>query len=320
MTAGSHPNDHQPSATLGMLHQRAQLLRQLRTFFDSRGFLEVETPLASHDTVVDRHLDPIPLTVNGSQMWLQTSPEFGMKRLVVAGATAIYQITRAFRDDERGQLHNPEFTILEWYRVGDTFDDGIAFLEAVTKEMLGVTETERLSYQQAFLRYANIDPLTASTEDIICRCRQQPATMNLGDDRDSWLNFLLADAVEPHLGAACPTILYHYPSSQAALARVSEHDSRVAERFELYVRGVEVANGYHELCDPDELLQRSTIGNHERMRDGKIPLPAENRLLDAMRDGLPPCTGVALGVDRLLMLRAGCTDIAEVLAFPFERA
>ena len=320
MTAGSTPDDHQPTAALGMLRQRAALLRQLRAFFDRRGFVEVETPIVSHDTVVDRHLDPIPVTVNGSEMWLQTSPEFCMKRLLAAGATSIYQMTRAFRDHEYGQLHNPEFTILEWYRVGDSLDDGMCLLEAVATQMLDMAKTERLTYREAFLRYANIDPLTASTEDIINTCRQQSAAPDLGEDRDNWLNFLLADVVEPHLGADCPTVLYHYPSSQAALARVSRDDDRVAERFELYVRGVEIANGYHELCDPDELLRRTVVSNHQRVQDTKVALPEESRLLAAMRAGLPPCTGVALGVDRLLMLQAGCSDIADVIAFPFARA
>jgi len=320
MTAGSSPDDHLPTATLDMLRQRAQLLRQLRNFFDGRDFIEVETPLVSHDTVVDRHLAPIAVTVNDSAMWLQTSPEFGMKRLLVAGATSIYQLTRSFRDQERGHLHNPEFTILEWYRVGDSLEEGMCLLEALVTQMLGVSKTERLTYQNAFLRYANIDPLAASTQEIVARCRQLPNVPQLGDDRDSWLNFLLAEVVEPNLGTGCPTVLYHYPSSQAALARVTQGDHPVAERFELYVRGIEVANGYHELCDPDELLRRTQRTNRQRVQDAQDALPEDNRLLHAMRAGLPPCTGVALGVDRLLMLKAGCTDITEVLTFPFARA
>ncbi len=323
--------DFQPTASWSNLQRRAQLLRRIRQFFDDRGFLEVETPLLSADTVIDRHIDPLsvivpddPRTPNeGRRMWLQTSPEFAMKRLLAAGGEAIYQITRAFRAGESGALHNPEFTMVEWYRVGDTMQDGMQLLNELAEAIFERGTAERLSYREAFERHAGFNPLTANTRDI-WRAAQQSCTSAPEEfaafDRDGWLNLVLADCVEPHLGRERPTILYDYPPSQAALAIVRNEDSPVAERFELYVDGIELANGYHELCDADELLDRFKRTNEQRIADGKPPLPTDSRLLAAMRNGLPSCTGVALGFDRVVMLVAGAQSIAEVLPFPLDRA
>ncbi|MBC7852121.1 MAG: EF-P lysine aminoacylase GenX [Pirellulaceae bacterium] len=297
-----------------MLTVRAALLKRLRAFFDSRGFLEVETPLLSRDVVVDRHLDPLSTTLFadprepqvGPRLWLQTSPEFAMKRLLVAGKDelgAIYQVTRAFRGGEAGLLHNPEFTIVEWYRVGDDYAAGMQLLADLTEEMLGWGAPERLKYREAFLRYADVDPFE-----------------NVAADHDLHLDLLLTQKVEPHLGQACPTILYDYPASQAALAQIREGNPPVAERFELYVRGIELANGYHELLDPAVLRERNRVNNQLRQDDGKPPLPADSRLLAAMDHGLPACSGCALGFDRLVMAATGAKTIQEVMAFPIDRA
>ena len=299
--------DFRPSASLDMLRRRAELLKRMRLFFDSRGFLEVETPLLSHDVVVDRHLDPLSVRLfsdprepeRGPTLWLQTSPEFGMKRLLAAGATAIYQVTRAFRGAEVGPLHNPEFTMIEWYRAGDDYSAGIQLLADLARELLALGEPERLTYREAFVRYAGRDPNGLS---------------------DLELDLQLTSAVEPNLGIDRPAILYDYPATQSALARVQPGNPPVAERFELYVRGIELANGYHELLDPAILLQRNATNNAARAAEGKPQLPAGSHLLAAMEHGLPPCSGCALGFDRLVMVATGARSIQEVMAFPIDRA
>jgi len=322
--------DFAPTASWANLQLRAQILRQLRTFFEERGFLEIETPLLSADTVVDRHLDPIAVTLpddprnpsRGRKLWLQTSPEFCMKRLLAAGANAIFQITRAFRTAESGDLHNPEFTIVEWYRVGDDLGKGIQLLGELAESLLGKGFPELLSYGEAFERYAGVEPHEADalTLQHALAAHGVDALAAAGNDRDTCLDLLLVHCVEPNLGTDRPTILYDYPASQAALARVRDDDPPVAERFELYAHGVELANGYHELLDADELLRRNKAVNEQRVADGKLQLPEKSRLLAAMDHGLPACTGVALGFDRLVMVAAVATSIANVMAFPIDRA
>ncbi len=245
-----------------------------------------------------------------------------MKRLLAAGGEAIYQICRAFRAGEAGELHNPEFTIVEWYRRDDAMADGMQLLSDLSESLLGLGPAEQVSYGEAFRLHAGVDPHQAPPAELAELTRRWGISVSASfaaDDRDGWLNLLLAHLVEPHLGQSVPTILYDYPSSQAALARV-EGDPPVAKRFELYVRGIELANGYHELLDADVLRQRNLAANPQRVADGKPPLPEESRLLAAMDEGLPASTGVALGFDRLVMLAAGAANVAEVLAFPIDRA
>ena len=322
--ASAMQGDFQPSASREMLAERAQLLKRLRKFFDSRGFLEVETPLLSRDVVVDRHLDPLSVTLFadprepriGPTLWLQTSPEFAMKRLLVSGQQSIFQITRAFRGGEVGPLHNPEFTIVEWYRVGDDYVAGMQLLADLAEEMLGLGTPEKLTYRGAFLRYAGVDPFDVrrgSSDPAETADRRSPYD-------DLQLDLLLTQKVEPHLGQNRPTILYDYPASQSALARIREGNPSVAERFELYARGIELANGYYELLDPAALRARNRDNNELRRADGKLPLPEESRLLSSMEQGLPPCSGCALGFDRLVMVATGAKTIQEVMAFPIERA
>ncbi len=316
------PQNFHPTADWAALRLRADLLRQVRAFFDARQFLEVDTPLLSADTVVDRHLDPFAVQVGQSTYWLQTSPEFAMKRLLAAGAEAIYQITKAFRQEELGPLHNPEFTIVEWYRTGDGLAEGMDLLDELSQAVLQRGPARRMTYREAFLEHAGIDPLTAPTPALRQAASQTstPPESLRDDDRDGWLDWILVEQVQPHLGRDRPTIIYDYPASQAALAQVRNEDPPVAERFELFVAGVELANGYHELIDPDLLRQRNATNNAARLADGKQPLPEESHLLAAMDSGLPRASGVALGFDRLVMLAAGAERIDQVLAFPFDRA
>ncbi len=324
-------NDWAPTAGWKNLSLRAELLRRTRTFFDARGFLEVETPLLSADTVVDRHLDPLAVTLpddprrpnKGRRLWLQTSPEFAMKRLMSAGGEAIYQITRAFRAGEVGKLHNLEFTIVEWYRRGDDMQAGIKLLSNLSEALLDCDAAESLSYREAFLRHAEVDPLVADVDELASRAAGSGLSISNNDqqsDRDALLDYLLVARVAPALGIDRPAIVYDFPASQAALARIRDGDPPVAERFELFYRGIELANGYHELLDADELQNRNSAANAQRSADGKRELPTDSRLLKAMRHGLPPCSGVALGFDRLVMLAAGASSIDEVISFPMNRA
>jgi lysyl-tRNA synthetase class 2 len=320
-----------PTARLETLQQRALLLRQVREFFDRREFWEVETPLLSSDTVIDRHLDPFAVTVSGSHssgdadqiFWLQTSPEFGMKRLLAAGAHAIYQITRAFRRDELGRLHNPEFTMVEWYRCGDTLQDGMQLLSDLADTTLGRGAAQRRSYRDLFESAFGINPHRASCEllrQVAARHAVTAPDSYHSADVDAWLDLLLTERIQPTLGMEHPVIVYDYPASQSALARIRPDDDPVAERFELYVDGIELANGYHELLDAEELIARQRRTNELRAAEGKPKLPEQNRLIEAMQHGIPPCTGVALGLDRLMLVSIGAHQLADVLAFPFDRA
>ena len=323
----SSDQDALPTASISSIKSRALLLQQLRGFFDERGFFEVETPLLSQDTVVDRHLHPIQIErrqITGTSrdaeseavVFLQTSPEFAMKRLLAAGAESIYQICKAFRAGEAGSQHNPEFTMLEWYRVGDDMEQGILLLEQLVQSVLGTSPPTRISYRTAVIEATGLDPIKAPLDQLASLSRLESET-----DRDEHLNVILSELVEPRLGVKAPEVLYHYPASQAALAKTKFEDGvEVAERFEIYYQGVELANGYHELLDADELVSRNEETNRRRVADGQPALPVNSRLLTAMQSGFPACSGVALGVDRLLMLALQENKIESVIAFPFDRA
>ncbi len=323
--------DFLPKANLEALRQRAEILQRIRRFFDERHFFEIETPLLSHDVVVDRYLHPIGISkkevtgVNSDadeMLWLQTSPEFGMKRVLAAGAEAIYQMCKSFRRGEKGERHNPEFTMLEWYRSGDDMQTGMDLLSEFVESILKRPGTRKMTYRDAFCWFTDIDPFESTLDELKAVARKHGAAIE-GDketNRDGWLNLILSEVVEPQLGLESPIIIFDWPESQAALATVRPGTPPVAERFEIYVDGVELANGYHELLDAEELVRRNSINNQHRVRDGSHLLPEESRLLDAMRHGIPGCAGVALGVDRLVMLALGANSIRDVVAFPLDIA
>lgn len=317
----------QPSASLSALKSRADQLAWVRGFFAQRGVLEVETPVLGRYGVTDPNLDGISANTTAvaggvAGGWLQTSPEYHMKRLLAAGSGPIFQVSRVFRDGERGRRHNPEFSMLEWYRPGFTDGDLMAEVSDLVAGWLGCKPPEVLAYGDAFRRFAGLDPFLTSDRELARCCEQwleSEQAMALG--RDGCLDLMMSYLVEPALAEYGPVFITGYPESQAALARVSERDGvRQAHRFELYIQGVELCNGYWELTDPAEQSRRFAADNRIRRQFGKPEMAVDSALLDAMKAGIPECAGVALGLDRLLMLKLGTSDIADVLAFPSERA
>lgn len=301
-----------------MLHARAALIRSIRSFFEARELLEVDTPILSRHATVDRHIDSFRTQDGG---WLQTSPEFAMKRLLCAGSGAVWQLCKVFRFEEAGRLHNPEFTMLEWYRLGFDHHALMDEVEALLAHcgVSAASSFERLSYREAFVRHAGFDPFRASIPEMreLAALRSPPPAEDLGEERDAWLDHFFGGIVSPALGAKSPCFVYDFPASQAALSRVR---GEVAERFELVWRGVELANGFHELADAGEQARRFEADRAWRKEQGKIVPPLDAHLIDALVTGLPDCAGVALGIDRLLMLLQGAGRIADTLAFDGTRA
>ena len=317
------PTDWRPSADLDALRLRAALLGRVRAFFAERGVLEVETPALAHAGASDPHIESLR-TAGGTAgpLYLQTSPEYAMKRLLAAGSGPIYQICRAFRDGERGRLHNPEFTLLEWYRPGFDHHRLMDELEDLVAALLGAgPPARRVGYGEAFRAATGMDPHAAGVDALRARARDEGLDTSGDDPReyDTLLEFLFSHTVQPALGPG-RVFVYDFPASQAALARVREGDPPVGERFELFVDGVEIANGYHELGDAGEQRRRFAADAGARARLGLEPVPPDERLLDALAHGLPDCAGVAVGLDRLFMIAAGATGIDAVIAFPLDRA
>ena len=322
------PDPTPPS--LKRLRERAELLRDLRQFFDVRGFLEVQPPCLSRDCVIDPYIDPVSVAADSLQLssvandefFLQTSPEAAMKRLLAAGAPSIYSLGPVFRAGERGAQHDVEFTMLEWYDVGADADAGIELLGTLATEVLHAPRYQVRSYVELFLAEAGFDPIDAPLSVLCNKAKQidESLATALASDRDGLLDLILTAGIQPRLGVESPVIVRDYPLSQAALAKQSNRDERCAARFELFVSGVEIANGYDELRDPEVMLQRFERCNAKRIAEGRRRLSANIPLVSAMRDGIPPCSGVAMGVDRLLMVRTGDDDISDVMPFCIDIA
>lgn len=316
-------------APLIHLRRRAELAQRLRGFFDERGFLEVQTPILSRWSIIDRHLDPIRvagaevLGGDTSPTWyLQTSPEQSMKRLLASNIGSIYQLGPVFRARERGQLHNPEFTMAEWYEVGASWAQGLATLDTLCQAMLGTKPADRIRFADAFQSHTGLEIFNTPAERLADWCLSEGLVERLdwSTDWDDWIDLIFSLIVQPRLGLEDPVLITHFPASQAALARLSEDDARTAERYELFYRGVELANGYHELLEATALIARAEQANAMRIQDGKAALPIDNPVLDAMRFGLPPACGCALGFDRLVMLACNASQLSEVIAFTSDRA
>ena len=320
-----------------MLKLRARMLAHIRTFFDNEGYMEVETPLLSTDVVIDAHIDPIAVDhlATDRKYFLQTSPEAGMKRMLAAGSGSIYQITRSFRSGECGPQHNPEFTMVEWYGVGTCDQDQMQLTERLVRFVSQQLNEEGFDtrsldhpfgctrYDDAFEDAVGFPMLSLSADEL--RSRIIEASLldmvdQLPTEKDDLLNLLLAEHVEPQLGKDRPEFLTEYPASQAALAKICESNPAVSRRFELYVDGIELCNGYHELTDAGVLIQREREQNQLRMELRKDRLPGAAHLIAAMTSGLPQCSGVALGFDRLAMLFARHTTLRDVMPFPEDNA
>lgn len=307
-----------PSASIDSLRERARLMRVIRQFFDNRNYLEVETPYMAHHGVTDVHLQNISAKFRAQTYFLQTSPEYHMKRLIAAGSGPIYQIARVFRDDELGRWHNPEFSLLEWYQLGVDHWYLIDEIETLLHQLTKVPAFKRLSYQQAFLQACDFDPFNANNTDARERCRAYGLEQVLHPDEslDQYLHLLMAMVVEPFLAKEFsePVVVFDFPASQASLAQV--HGS-VAARFEIYWQGLELANGFHELTDAKLQRQRFAKDLEVRQEMGLPMMGYDEALLSALEFGLPACAGVALGLDRLFALLGKHRNIQATMSFSF---
>ena len=324
-------NEWQPTCSIEMLRLRAQVFDDIRQFFSARAVLEVETPLLSHSSGTDPQLDffttdycspPLQHT-----LFLQTSPEFAMKRLLAAGSGSIYQICKAFRNGESGRFHNPEFTLLEWYRVGFTLPqlmDEIAELMAVLfNGHRALNPAQRFSYQEIFQRYTGLNPLEFSYQDYCAYARDNhmPEAVSIcGHDHALWLDFIFSHNVQPHLGENAVCMVYGYPACQSSLARINEYNSQITDRVEVFINGIELGNGYYELTDAKEQDRRFDEEIAIRQQRKRPVTVKDKHLIAALEAGLPECSGMAIGLDRLLMLLANSASIDDVLNFPIHRA
>jgi lysyl-tRNA synthetase class 2 len=330
MNASSRNQSWPPRASIDALRLRAKLYSSIREFFAQRDVLEVDTPSLSFATTTDPNIHSFTTEYlhtgdsSGQVLYLITSPEFHMKRLLAAGSGSIYQLCHVFRQSELGTQHNPEFTMLEWYRVGMGYQELMKEVAELVTMLLSheLNEPEYLTYQEAFQRHAGIDPLTTAFEDLKQLAQQAGLSISVDsqDDKDLYLDFLMSHLVQPRLGAGRLSFVYEYPASQCALARIAPQNAQVAERFELFVEGTELANGFHELADSDEQLRRFHAEQHKRELLGITSVNMDQNLIDALHTGLPDCSGVALGVDRLIQFIGIKESLNDVLAFPFNHA
>lgn len=321
-------NDWQPTADIATLKQRANIIADIRQFFAQRNVMEVETPQLSNASVSDFHMRVFetefndPTSPHARTMYLQTSPEYAMKRLLCAGSGPIYQIAKAFRNEEAGKHHNPEFTMLEWYRPDFNHSQLMDELDDLMQQVVGCEKAQRMSYQAAFILYLSIDPLTASLSAL----QQKGSELGYEHicqhelDRDTILQLLFSHEIEPKIANERPCFIDGFPASQAALARISKEDERVAERFELYFKGIELANGFHELAHVEEQRQRFNADNSLRKNNDLPSVAIDELFLSALEVGLPDCAGVAVGIDRLVMLALDKPIISQVLAFNHRNA
>ncbi len=322
-------NRYQPTCSIDALKARAAMYQKIRQFFAERGVLEVETPILSQAGVTDVHLASVQVQrhIYGklNTQYLQTSPEFPMKRLLASGSGAIYQICKVFRDDEHGRKHNSEFTMLEWYRpaldLKGLMHETADLLELCLSHRFGEVRPYLLSYKHAFQDRLEINPLQASLEQLKGVAHRVGLNLDLGDDRLAYMDLLFSHFVEPSLGFDGPVFLTDFPPEMASLAKVKQDEDGelVAARFEVYIEGLELANAYDELLDADVLAARFEADNIERLKQGLPTIPTDQNLLAALPN-MPECSGIALGIDRLLMVSMNKMKIDQVIAFPAEIA
>ena len=317
---------YQPTATLELARERATMYATIRQFFAEREVLEVQTPVMSQAGNTDIFLQSVStnVTVNDKPRtyYLHTSPEFAMKRLLAAWQVPMYQICPVFRDNEIGRRHNVEFTMLEWYRPGFSLDELARELNDLVSVVMGYTVIfDHYRYVDAFLDFVKIHPFTASCDTLQAIARDNGIFVDMGDDHQGWLDVLFSQLVEPNLGKDLPTLLYDYPVATASLAKTTtdKDGNLVARRFELYMNGLEIANAYDELADGQALRVRFEQDNLARKQRGLPVMPIDDNLLAAC-DALPPCSGIAVGLDRLLMVKVGAEKLEQVIAFPITQA
>ncbi len=317
--------DWQPSANIDTLKRRAQLLAEIRDFFAARNVMAVDTPILSATAVTAPYVDSFQTALNGKAYYLHTSPEFAMKRLLAAGSGAIYQIAKVFRHGEQGKQHAPEFTMLEWYRPDFSLVALMDEVDALMQRLLASPPAKRFSYQTVMVKYLSIDALQVTTGALQNIVSEKIPSYPLDEqmDKTALLDILMSQVIEPQLAKLdSPVMIYDFPPEQAQLAKLvsDKAGKQVAARFELYAGGMELANGYDELQDSDALLARFEADNQQRQAAGKSIMPIDENLLAAMQYGLPACSGVALGLDRLLMLIMNKQHIREVISFEIESA
>jgi lysyl-tRNA synthetase class 2 len=308
---------------------RARIMNDVRTFFKSHNILEVETPIMTHGSPTDCHIDPFTADFHpngwrrsaGSEtVYLHTSPEFAMKRLLAQGFGDIFQICKVFRNGETGTIHNPEFTLLEWYRTGFSMDALIDEVCALVQTVLGNRPIAQKRYCDLFAQTTGLDPLQAAIDDIAGFCQSHGLNPPSFTTVTDGLQFVLSEFIEPRFDHSAITVVSRYPADQAVFAALDPGDPRCALRFEIYCGGMELANGFEELCDWQENERRVMQENEKRRAAGKPVLTVDRRFIGAMQKGLPPCSGVALGLDRLIMCALGKQSIGEVIAFPWDHA
>ena len=313
-----------PTCSAALLHKRAELYQSIRLFFAEKGVLEVDTPILSQSASCDVNLDSFSTTFNQRPYYLQTSPEFSMKRLLASGSGSIFQIAKSFRQGESGRYHNPEFALLEWYRLefkmNDLIEEVVELLMNCFNENLSFSS---VSYERLFHRYTNINPHQATTEELLAYAASEgnPEMASVcGDSLSNCLDYVFSQYIQPKLKLNLVYIVTDYPVCMAMLAKLSDQKLPTAKRFEVYFKNIELANGYEELTDAEEQQQRFQQELKERADNGVDSVPMDGYLLAAMEHGLPNCSGVALGLDRLLMLMTNAASIDEVLTFPVNRA
>jgi lysyl-tRNA synthetase class 2 len=324
--------DWRPGCSLEVVRKRAWMLATIRSYFTRQRVMEVETPSLCDTVGPDPHLDYFgaALRFDGAGvdriLYLQTSPEFTMKRLLSAGSGSIYQICKAYRNGEAGRFHNPEFTVLEWYRVGYDLDLLMDEVDELLGRVFGLsapgTDSERITYQQVFLRHCGLDPLAAEISDFrefAESIGDSSAASLCGDDHRLWQEYLFSARVQPQLGKSGLCCVYDYPANQCALARLRSDDARLAERVEVFYQGLELANGFRELGSADEQRERFHRDLEIRRQSGKDLPMIDERFLAALAAGLPDCSGMALGLDRLLMCLVNASSIDEVMSFSLSR-
>ncbi|MBA6346807.1 MULTISPECIES: elongation factor P--(R)-beta-lysine ligase [unclassified Colwellia] len=311
---------------------RGSVINEIRDFFKNKNVIEVETPSLSMGTVTDPYLDAFSTQYNyldnsdinqSQQLYLQTSPEFHMKRLLASGYGCIFQICKAFRHEDSGRYHNPEFTLLEWYRIGFDQHDLMAEVDELLSTVVKTPKSEKISYQNLFIKFVSIDPLTATFNQLYEVIELQGKAADWlyeSDDCDLLLQFIFSEIIEKNIGLSRPCFVYNFPIAQASLAKECVEDNRVAQRFECYFKSVELANGFNELTDADIQITRFEQDNSKRQQLGLVTKNIDENFIKALQSGLPQCAGVALGIDRLMMIALEKSAIEDVISFPIERA